>query len=98
MQFITFGHLSIPKQNKPQTLAEGLRDDPHILRFGAQISRNITQKTRWESAIVALKRKALEVFINLPTKQKNRPHHYPGEGEQRPPDKPRLRRSPSPKP
>ncbi|MDR3352134.1 MAG: hypothetical protein LBO00_03815 [Zoogloeaceae bacterium] len=63
--------LSIPEQDKLQTLAEWLKMDPHVLRFGTQISRNIAQrKKRWEEAIAGPEREVLEVFLALPAEQK----------------------------
>jgi hypothetical protein len=45
--------------------------DPHILRFGAQTSRNIAErKKRWEEAIAGPEREVLEAFLNLPADQK----------------------------
>jgi hypothetical protein len=63
--------VSIPEQDKLQVLAEWLKIDPHILRFGSQISRNIAKKKkRWDEAISGPEREVLETFITLPAEQK----------------------------
>ncbi|GHU33422.1 hypothetical protein AGMMS50256_25310 [Betaproteobacteria bacterium] len=63
--------VSIPEQDKLQVLAEWLKIDPHILRFGGQISRNIAKrKKRWDEAVSGTEREVLEVFVNLPAAQK----------------------------
>ncbi|MDR2364706.1 MAG: hypothetical protein LBD68_02475 [Zoogloeaceae bacterium] len=63
--------ISLPEQDKLQTLAEWLKIDPHVLRFGAQISRNIAEKkTRWEAAVAGPEREVLEAFLGLPAEQK----------------------------
>jgi hypothetical protein len=63
--------LSIPEQDKQQVLAEWLKVDPHILRFGSQISRNIAKsKKRWDEAIFGTEREVLETFITLPAEQR----------------------------
>jgi hypothetical protein len=63
--------LSIPEQDKLQVLADWLKIDPHILRFGGQISRNIAEKKqRWDDAISGAEREVLEAFIALPAEQK----------------------------
>jgi hypothetical protein len=62
---------AMPEQDKLEVLAEWLKIDPHILRFGSQISRNIAKKkARWDEAISGPEREVLEVFTALPAEQK----------------------------
>ena len=63
--------LSIPEQDKLQVLAEWLKVEPHILRYGEQSTLSIqTRKKRWDEAISGPEREVLEAFITLPAEQK----------------------------
>lgn len=63
---------AIPAQDKLQILADWLRIEPHILRFGGQALYSVQEKKkRWEAAISGPEREILETFINLPPEQKN---------------------------
>ncbi len=62
---------AIPAQEKLQVLADWLRIEPQILRFGEHVvlSARAKQKSR-EDAVTSPKREVLEAFINLPAPQK----------------------------
>jgi transcriptional regulator with XRE-family HTH domain len=61
----------IPTQDKLQVLAEWLKVEPQILRFGEQSARSIReQKRRWDEAVSGPEREVLETFAGLPMAQK----------------------------
>jgi len=62
---------AIPAQDKLQVLADWLKVQPQVLRFGSEAIRSVQEKkTRWEDAIAGPEREVLEAFINLPAAQK----------------------------
>jgi len=62
---------AIPAQDKLQVLADWLKVEPYILRFGGQPLFSIREKKkRWDAAISGPEREVLEAFINLPPEQK----------------------------
>ena len=62
---------AVPQQDKLQVLAEWLKMEPQILRFGGQSVLSVREKRkRWEDAIAGPEREVLEVFISLPAEQK----------------------------
>jgi hypothetical protein len=62
---------AIPAQDKLQVLADWLKVEPHILRFGGQPMFSIQEKKkRWDAALSGSEREVLEAFINLPAEQK----------------------------
>lgn len=62
---------AIPSQDKLQVLAEWLKVEPQVLRFGTDAIRAVRErKSRWEDAIAGPEREVLEAFINLPAEQK----------------------------
>jgi hypothetical protein len=63
--------ISIPEQDKLQVLAEWLKVEPQILRFGGQSAHSILErKKRWDAALSGPEREVLETFVNLPAEQK----------------------------
>jgi len=62
---------AIPAQEKLQVLADWLRIEPQVLRFGehAVLSARAKQKS-WEDAVTGPEREVLQAFINLPAPQK----------------------------
>lgn len=60
----------VPAQDKLQVLAEWLKIEPHILRFGDRHSFIRERKKRWEEAVSGPEREVLETFIRLPAAQK----------------------------
>jgi transcriptional regulator with XRE-family HTH domain len=62
---------AIPSQDKLQVLADWLKVEPHILRFGGQPTHSIQErKKRWDAAIAGPEREVLEAFLNLPAEEK----------------------------
>lgn len=62
---------AIPSQEKLQVLADWLKIEPHVLRYGAPAINAIKSKQKqWEVAINYEEREAFEAFLNLPAPQK----------------------------
>jgi hypothetical protein len=62
---------AIPAQDKLQVLAEWLKVEQQILRFGGQAVMSIREKKkRWDEAISGSEREVLEAFITLPAEEK----------------------------
>ncbi len=62
---------AVPQQDKLQILADWLRIEPQILRFGGEAIRSVqAKKKRWDEAIAGPEREVLEAFIALPAEQK----------------------------
>lgn len=62
---------AIPAQDRLQVLADWLKVEPHVLRFGEKPLLSIQErKKRWDAALSGSEREVLEAFINLPPEQK----------------------------
>lgn len=62
---------AIPSQDKLQTLAEWLKIEPQILRFGGEAVLSVQEKKkRWEDALAGPEREVMEAFLSLPAAQK----------------------------
>jgi len=62
---------AIPSQEKLQVLADWLKIEPHVLRYGAPAINAVKSKQKqWETAITYEEREAFEAFFNLPAAQK----------------------------
>lgn len=62
---------AIPTQDKMQVLAEWLKVEPEVLRFGEQVRQSIrAHRQRWAEGIGHLEREALEAFLQLPAPQR----------------------------
>jgi transcriptional regulator with XRE-family HTH domain len=62
---------AIPSQDKLQVLADWLKVEPHVLRFGGHLSISILErKKRWDAAISGPEREVLEAFLSLPADRK----------------------------
>jgi transcriptional regulator with XRE-family HTH domain len=62
---------AIPGQDKLQTLAEILKIEPEILRFGEKVRSSVKeQKARWDSGIGYLERETFDAFLKLPAEQR----------------------------
>lgn len=62
---------AIPSQEKLQVLADWLKIEPHVLRYGAPAIGAIKSKQKqWETAIGFEEREAFEAYINLPNKER----------------------------
>jgi transcriptional regulator with XRE-family HTH domain len=62
---------AIPSQEKLQVLADWLKVEPHILRFGEQAVQSIRAKQKkWDEGIGYQEREVLEAYLNLPAPQR----------------------------
>ena len=62
---------AIPGQDKLQTLAEILKIEPEILRFGEKVRSSVKeQKARWDEGIGYLERETFDAFLKLPAEQR----------------------------
>lgn len=62
---------AIPSQDKMQALAEWLNVEPHVLRFGEQVSTRVKAKQkRWDEGIGYQEREVFEAFLKLPVAQR----------------------------
>ncbi len=61
---------AIPSQEKLQVLADWLKIEPHVLRYGEQAIKKIRAKQqRWDEGIGYLERETFETFLALPALQ-----------------------------
>lgn len=62
---------SMPSQDKLQVLAEWLRIEPQVLRFGEQAALAVReQRGRWEDPKLYQEREVIEAFLALPPAQR----------------------------
>ena len=62
---------AIPSQEKLQVLADWLKVEPHVLRYGEQAIKSIRAKQkRWDEGIGYQEREIFEAFLALPTPQR----------------------------
>jgi hypothetical protein len=62
---------AIPSQEKLQVLADWLKVEPHLLRFGEGPIKVVKEKVqRWDEGIGYLEREVFEAFLTLPTQQR----------------------------
>lgn len=62
---------AIPSQEKLQVLADWLKIEPHLLRFGEQAVKSIRAKQkRWDEGIAYQEREVFEAYLNLPIAQR----------------------------
>lgn len=62
---------AIPSQDKLQVLAEWLKIEPEILRYGSAIQQAIKDHhRRWETGINFAEREAIDAFLQLPPVQR----------------------------
>ena len=62
---------SIPTQEKLQVLAEWLKVEPQVLRFGEAVRNSIQQhKQRWDEGIGYQERETFDAFLKLPAPQR----------------------------
>lgn len=62
---------AIPSQEKLQVLADWLKVEPHVLRYGeSAINAVRTKQKQWESAISFEERETFEAYLNLPAPQR----------------------------
>lgn len=62
---------AIPAQDKLVLLAEMLRVEPSMLRFGADAQARLqTREKRWDDGVGYVERETFEAFMNLPVPQR----------------------------
>lgn len=62
---------SIPTQDKLQVLAEWLKVEPDVLRFGNAVRLSVRQhKKRWEEGVSHVERETFDAFLQLPAAQR----------------------------
>jgi transcriptional regulator with XRE-family HTH domain len=62
---------SIPTQDKMQLLAEWLKIEPQVLRFGGVVLQKVReQQKRWDEGIGYLERETFDAFLQLPAPQR----------------------------
>ena len=62
---------AIPTQDKLQTLAHWLKREPHQLRFGGRVLRQLqAHKSRWDEGAGYLERETFDLFLQLPAPQR----------------------------
>jgi len=62
---------AIPAQDKVQVLAEWLKIEPEVLRFGEAVRKSVrAYHQRWEQGVGSLEREAFDAFLQLPAPQR----------------------------
>ena len=62
---------SIPAQDKIQVLAEWLKIEPEVLRFGDTVRQSVQQhRKRWDEGVGYLERETFNAFLKLPAPQR----------------------------
>lgn len=62
---------AIPAQDKVQVLAEWLKIEPQILRFGSQVVLSVQEhRQRWEDKLTYLERETVDAYLQLPAQQR----------------------------
>lgn len=62
---------SIPAQDKLITLAEVLKIEPEVLRFGEEVRKSVqTHRQRWDEGVGYLERETFDAFLQLPAPQR----------------------------
>jgi transcriptional regulator with XRE-family HTH domain len=63
---------AIPAQDKLQVLAEWLKVEPQVLRFGPQVARSVeVHRQRWEEKLTYQERETVDAYLQLPAPQRN---------------------------
>ncbi|CAM5795375.1 helix-turn-helix domain-containing protein [Ottowia pentelensis] len=62
---------SIPEQDKLITLAEVLKVEPEVLRFGDAVRQSVQRhRQRWDEGVGYLERETFDAFLQLPAPQR----------------------------
>lgn len=62
---------SIPEQDKLITLAEILKIEPEVLRFGEGVRQSVQEhRQRWDEGVGYLERETFDAFLQLPAPQR----------------------------
>jgi transcriptional regulator with XRE-family HTH domain len=66
---------AIPAQDKMQVLAEWLKVEPDVLRFGDAVRKTVREyRQRWDEGAGHLEREAFDAFLQLPAPQRKLIH------------------------
>jgi transcriptional regulator with XRE-family HTH domain len=62
---------AIPAQDKLQLLAEILKVEPEVLRYGQEVRRSVEEKRkRWDEALSYQEREMFDAYLQLPVPQR----------------------------
>ena len=62
---------AIPSQDKVQVLAEWLKVEPEVLRFGEAVRKSVqAHRQRWDEGVGHLERETFDAFLQLPAPQR----------------------------
>jgi hypothetical protein len=62
---------SLPTQDKLQVLAEWLKVEPEVLRFGEAVRKSVlAHRQRWHEGVGHLERETIDAFLQLPAPQR----------------------------
>lgn len=62
---------AVPTQDKIQVLAEWLKIEPEVLRFGEAVRHSVqAQRQRWDEGVGYLERETFDTFMKLPAPQR----------------------------
>ena len=62
---------ALPTQDKLQVLAEWLKVEPEVLRFGETVRKSVQQqRQRWDEGVGYLERETFDAFLQLPAPQR----------------------------
>jgi transcriptional regulator with XRE-family HTH domain len=62
---------AIPSQDKLQVLADWLKIEPEVLRFGEAVRQSVQQhRKRWDEGVGFLERETFDAFLKLPAPQR----------------------------
>lgn len=62
---------AIPSQEKLQVLADWLKVEPQVLRFGDQVARSVQEhRRRWDETMGYQERETVDAFLQLPAPQR----------------------------
>ena len=65
------GGKAMPEQDKLVVLAEVLRVEPEVLRFGDAVRLTVREREgRWERGVGYVERETFDAFLQLPVEQK----------------------------
>jgi transcriptional regulator with XRE-family HTH domain len=62
---------AIPSQDKLQVLAEWLKVEPQVLRFGEGVAKSVHEyRQRWDEKLTYLERETVDAYLQLPAPQR----------------------------
>ncbi|WP_416401470.1 transcriptional regulator [Alicycliphilus denitrificans] len=62
---------AVPTQDKIQVLAEWLKVEPEVLRFGEAVRHSVQEyRQRWDEGVGYLERETFDAFLQLPAPQR----------------------------